>query len=221
MLVLFVLSYVSSVGQQLRTKFGDVYYEPNFYLQKYGGPEGSPYLTKKFSPAKIEGFQKTYLVRFNAVEGTIEVLMGEKQVVVLDESKTYSVTLQDGSNRTYETHRFINSKGKTEVSFFELLDAIKGRKLYIKESKKFMKKVQAQGYADEQPAHFKTMRREFYISKNPGAPLLRIPQKMKSFISFFDHNSKAMKAYIKEHKLSIDKPDDLVKIINFHYTQHG
>jgi len=129
----------------------------------------------------------------------------------------------DNSGKVFSTLKYTDLKGNENASFFELLDSTMNYKIYLKEKKRFFKKVKAQGYADGEPAKFKKVRSEFYFkdAKNRSDRLMIIPQKMSSFIAFFQDDAKSIKKYIKENKLKIDNPDDLVKIFNFYYKHQG
>lgn len=221
LLAFFLVHLTINAQQQLRTEFGNVYYPANMYKSKYNAPEGSPYLFEGFKAAKINAIEESQLVRFDAVEGNVEVMINEAKVVVLDNFKPYSITLLDDSGKIYTTHRYTDIKGNEMASFFELLNSTSNYKIYLKEKKRFFKKVKAQGYADEEPAKFKKVRSEFYIkdSKNRSDRLMIIPQKMSSFIAFFQDDAKSIKKFIKENKLKIDNPDDLVTIFDNYYKQ--
>ena len=217
-----VLCSCSIHAQQLRNDLGDVYYEPNFYMTKYDGPEGSPYLNETFTPAKIKGIEKTQLVRFDAVEGNVEVMISEQQVLVLNNTKKYSISLADGSDKVYETREFVNNKGDVNTSFFELLESTTNYKLYLKEEKKFFEKVQAQGYAAEKPARFEKIRDTYYVTdfKNGSEKLIPLPSKMKAFLAFFGDQGASVKKFIKDEKLKVDKTEDLVRILDY-YSELG
>lgn len=219
----FLVHLTINAQQQLRTEFGAVYYPANMYKTKYNAPEGSPYLYEGFKAAKINSIKESQLVRFDAVEGNVEVLINETKVVVLDNFKRYKITLLDNSAKVFSTLKYTDLKGNENASFFELLDSTMNYKIYLKEKKRFFKKVKAQGYADGEPAKFKKVRSEFYFkdAKNRSDRLMIIPQKMSSFIAFFQDDAKSIKKYIKENKLKIDNPDDLVKIFNFYYKHQG
>ena len=208
-------------GQQLRTDLGEVYYEPNFYMTKYSGTEGSPYLNESFAPAKIEGIEKTQLVRFDAVEGQVEVMVSEDQVVVLDGSKNYVITLLDGAKKRYEILEYFTPGGEVGASFFEVLESNDQFSLYLKEEKKFYKKEKAQGYASEKPARFEKIRDAYYVSdfKNPSDRLLPVPGKMKSFLAFFGDHGPEIKKFIREHKLKTDNAADLVRIFGYYFQK--
>ena len=208
-------------GQQLRTDLGEVYYEPNFYMTKYSGPEGSPYLNESFVPAKIEGIEKTQLVRFDATEGQVEVMVSEDQVVVLDQSKKYAITLLDGAKKRYEILEYIKPGGEVLASFFEVLESNDQFSLYLKEEKKFYKKEKAQGYAREKPARFEKLRDAYYVSdfKNQSDRLLPVPGKMKSFIAFLGDDGPRVKKAMKDSKLKPDNARDLVRVFELYFKK--
>lgn len=207
--------------QQLRNDLGDTFFVPNLYKTKYDSPEGSPYLNEEFVPAKINNIAETQLVRFDATLGKVEVMITRDKVVALDNSKPYTISLIDGSNKVYKTFKYKDEYGNEKTSFFELLDSSLSYKLYLKENKRFYKKVKAQGYAEEEPAHFKKIKSEFYVTdfKNQSERLLFIPQKLKPFTEFFQDDSKSIKAFIKDNKLKINDANDLVKIFKFYFEQ--
>ena len=218
-LILFALGFCLALrGQQLRNEFGDVYYEPNFYLSGYSGTEGSPYLNDTFSPARINELASTHLVRFNAVEGTVEVMVADGKLVVLDNAGPYVIALADGSGKVYETHPCVHSNGSTGNSFFELLGRTPDFALYLKEEKKFFKKESAQGYASEKPARFQKAGDSYYVSdfKNASGSLLEVPSKLKPLLEFLGGDSDSVKKFIRSEKLRPDDPGDLMRILQFH-----
>lgn len=223
--VIFIVSLLVSCftvfGQEQRNYFGDVYYVPGKYKTIYNSPEGSPYLNEEFVPAKINNITDTQLVRFDAVLGNVEVMITASKVVTIDGTKPYTISLIDGSNKVYKILKYADVNGNANTSFFELLDSTLNYKLYLKENKKFFKKVKAQGYAEETPAQFKKVKSEFYVTdfKSQSEQLLYIPQKLKPFTEFFQEDSKSIKNFIKDNKLNIGDANDLVKIFKFHFEQ--
>jgi len=219
-LIASLLAYsVTTFGQELRNQYGDIYYEPDLYKTKYNSSKGSPYLNEEFTPAKINDIEETKLVRFDAVEQNVEVMISGNKVVALDNSKSYIISLLDDSKKVYETLKYIDAKGNVNTSFFELLDSTINYKIYLKEKKKFFKKVKTKGYGDAEPAQFKKIKSEFYVTdfKNQSDQLLTIPQKFKSFTEFFQDDSNSIKKFVKENKLKIGNPNDLVKIFKYYF----
>ncbi len=216
----FLVINLAAHGQQeLRTKFGDVYYAADLYKTKYNAQESTPYLNEVFTPAKINNIRETKMVRFDAFEDRVEVRINAKKVVILQDSQSYSISLLDGSDKLYETKRYRDEKGNAKTSFFELIAHKENYKLYLKEKIKFFKGEKAQGYEAPKPAMFKKQKTTYYISdfKRQSDQLLRIPSKVKTFMEFFPSRSKPVRMFMKDNKLKIDNGDDLVKIFDFYF----
>jgi len=219
--MLIVLAFVQlcAFSQQLRNKYGDIYYDANLYGNNYNSIEGSPYLDSEFKPAKINEISETKFVRFNAFEGKIEV-KEKSGVIVLSDSDSYVITLQDGSNKIYETRNYEDEFGNSQVSFFELLKDHKNYRLYLKQDITLTKAVKAEGYAKAEPAKFKGPLDTFYVLDFIGnsQKLLPIPYRMKSFLTIFPQKHKALKSFIKEHKLKTRNAEDLIKIFDYYFS---
>ncbi|MGB5378031.1 hypothetical protein [Muriicola sp.] len=219
LLILLAFAQLGVFSQQLRNKYGDVYYDANLYDNNYESIEGSPYLDPEFKPAKINELNETKFVRFNAFEGKIEV-KEKNGVIVLSDSDSYVISLQDGSNKIYETRTFKDESGNSQVSFFELLKEQPHYKLYLKESITLTKEVKAQGYAKAEPAKFKRAVDTFYVSDfmDNSRELLIIPYRMKGLLAMFPQKQKVLKSFTKEHKLKTRNAEDLIKIFDYYFS---
>ena len=208
--------------QELRNRFGEVYYAANLYTTNYNAFEGTPYLNEEFTPAKINDVSETKLVRFDAFEDRVEIRVSANKVVILQASEPYVISLLDGSDRIFETKKSLDEKGNTTITFFELIANHKDYKLYLKEKIKFSKAEKAQGYDKAKPATFKKQHAAYYITdfKTPSGQLIRIPSKVKSFVAFLPKSSKPIKKFIKDNKIKKDKGDDLVKIFDFYFENN-
>ena len=218
-----LLISVAVCGQQeLRNRFGEVYYAANLYTTNYNAFEGTPYLNEEFTPAKINDVSETKLVRFDAFEDRVEIRVSANKVVILQASEPYVISLLDGSDRIFETKKSLDEKGNTTTTFFELIANHKDYKLYLKEKIKFSKAEKAQGYDKAKPATFKKQHAAYYITdfKTPSDQLIRIPSKVKSFVAFLPNSLKPIKKFMKDNKLKIDKGDDLLKIFDFYFENN-
>ncbi|MET7030520.1 hypothetical protein [Sediminicola luteus] len=215
------LNFTTYAQIELRGDLGDVYFSKDLYKTKYNSPSGSPYLIEKFTPAKINAINETKLVRFDAYEDRVEIMVDENQFVILTDTQPYTISLLDGSDKIYETKTYLDEKGNVKASFFELLAKQGNYKLYLKEKIEFTKAVKAQGYQDSQPAMFKKQKESYFITdfKGQSDQLLKIPHKLKNFLKLFPAHSKTIKTFIKDNKLKIDKGDDLVKIFDFYFSK--
>ncbi|ALM07991.1 hypothetical protein SB49_09400 [Sediminicola sp. YIK13] len=218
----FLLLNLTAHAQiELRGDLGDVYYSKDLYKTTYNSPEGSPYLNENFTPAKINDINETKLVRFNAYEDRIEVMVEENKVIVLPDTQTYTISLLDGSNKVFETKNYLDEKGNLKNSFFELIVIKEKHSLYLKEKIEFTKAVKAQGYQDSQPAMFKKQKESYFITdfKGQSDQLIYLPRKLKNFLKLFPAHSKTIKSFIKDNKLKIDKSGDLLKIFDFYFSR--
>lgn len=218
----FLLLNLTIYGQiELRGNLGDVYYSADLYKTKYNSPGGSPYLNENFTPAKINDISITKLVRFDAFESRVEIMVDDNKVVILPDSEPYTITLLDGSDKVFITKGYIDEKGIAKTSFFELIANNENYRLYLKEEIKFEKAVKEQGYQEGKPAMFKKQKETYYISdiKGHSDQLLKIPYKSKNFLELFPDHSKKLKTFIKENKLKIDKGDDLIEIFEFYFNK--
>ncbi len=215
------ISLSLSAQQELRGQLGEVFYTPNAYLTEYNSLISSPYLNTEFIPAKINDIRETKLVRFDVVKDRVEVKINETKVTVLDDSLLYNIVLLDDSERIYQTRDYYDEKRNVNSSFFEVLYTDTTYGLYLKERKKFIKEVKAQGYQAGSKAEFKFIRSNFYVTDfvNNSDKLLELPQSEKSFAKLFSSEAKSMLTYIKKNKLKIDNKEDLLKIFNFYFEK--
>lgn len=217
---LFLLFTVFIIGesaaQELRTQFGDVYYDVNMHRSQYNATIGTPYLKEAFTPCQINDIRETQLVRFNAYNGTVEVKISAAKVVLLDDAETYIIVLKDGSGKTYRTGKYFNHKGELENSFFELIHQSDSYQLFVKENIKYHKEVKAEGYKDAQPPSFKKAGASYFITdlweKTPHFKLL--PNRLSVFLDLFPDQSKSLKKYIRVNRLKLDNPDDLITVLD-------
>ena len=214
-----LLNLVIFAQTQLPTALGDVYYAMDLYDEEYHSPEGSPYLNKEFAPAKINEIRETKLVRFDAYEGRIEVMANAAQVIILNNSEIFRVSLLDGSDRIFETHGYIDEKGNSKHSFFEKLESRDEFKLYLKEKVKYFKSKKAQAYKAGEPAQFRKVKGTYYIIdfKSNSGKLIGIPQSKKEFVAFFGKHSKDIKNFMKDNKIKINNKEDLLKVFDFYF----
>lgn len=215
-----LITGLSINGQELRNRFGDVYYATNLYKTKYNTVESTPYLNEAFTPARINDIGETKMVRFDAFEDRVEVMINAKQVVVLQDSKSYSIALLDGSDKRYETKAYQDDKGKLKSSFFEVIAQKETYTIYLKEKKNFFKATKAQGYEASKPAMFKKQKPAFFITdfKGKSDQLIKIPSKVKTLVAFFPDRTKSVHKFIKENKLKVDNELDLEKIFDFYFN---
>ncbi len=208
---------VFAQGQYLQ-ELGARYRLPNSSGAEGTYYEGSPYLDEEFIPAKVEGFEKTQLVRFNAYEGKVELKLPGNKVYVLPESKSQSIVLLGENRRTYITDNFTDSKGDKVHGFLELMHSGESFELYVRESIRFFKKIEAEGYQKEVPPRFKKGKDAYYLKTVDTDGYMLIPSKQKAFLKLFPASEvKNIKNEIKSKDLSITDKEDLIKLFTLHW----
>ena len=219
-LLLLSLTFNCVVAQQvLTTELGNVFQPTNSYITEYNSPEGTPYLNKNFTPAKINAITETKFVRFNGYTGQIEVKADGSRVIVLDEAQAFVIKLLDGSDMVYETHEYVNEREQFKTSFFQLAHETDKFKLFVKEKIIFQKEQKAEAYKERVPPKFKDAKPDFYIEKKDENTtyLSWVPKKVNSFLKTFPDKGQDAKKFIKGNKLKLDRTEDLVKLFEFYF----
>ncbi|WP_347217453.1 hypothetical protein [Chryseobacterium sp.] len=170
--------------------------------------EGTPYLNKNFTNAKVAANYQEAPVRYNSYSDEIEFQNGDevqvlpknatfsrieftspKQVMVLletsDELSGYFIELVGGKNAAYK---------KVKTEFIEASAATKG-------------------YTEKKPASFNQLDPVYYIKTEKG--FIKKPKHQKDILSEFPDKQEALKAFFKSNKIKLDKEEGLIKLVNF------
>jgi hypothetical protein len=219
----YFLLFVTLLCAQTQNVSGDIM-DTSAYLESLTNPiydkvEGSPYLQETFVPARINGAEETKFVRFNAFDNAIEINLGNGQMMILDKRTTYLIDILDGSNRVYQTLSYRNDEDQIEMSFFERVHQEKMFSLFLKERVKLVRGVKdQQAYGGEKSDQFLKVNDVYYISnfrfKTPD--LLEVPRKRKDFFKFFTKREKEIEKFIKDKKLDMNAPNDIVTIFEYY-----
>jgi hypothetical protein len=176
--------------------------------------EGSEYLNENFTPITITKYDgKLYNGRFNAVNGEIEVKLEDNKIIALDTKADFEIKFNI-TNKTYRTEEFINNRGITKNAFLVVVNDKNDYVLLKEEIIKFHKKIEAtSSYAKGRPARYIRENDNYYIKYNDTVAF--ISQKKKDLFKMFPEQSRKIKAYIKENKISLKDEDDLIKIVGY------
>lgn len=184
--------------------------------------KGSRYLNEEFIPARINTIKEVQLIRFNAVENTIELKDSKDKILILSKSYDYSIKLLDGSNKLYETHSYIDEDGAKAISFFEKIYTTEKYALYLKERIIYKPgKKATSSYEQDLPGKFKKGNTIFYVTdlnpKNTG--LIAVSKKKKTLSVLFQKQAKTIDKFIKKEGLKMDKKEDIISILNFYFEK--
>ncbi len=178
--------------------------------------DGSPYLYKEYSPAKISLLTNICLVNFDAYLDNMEIERNDKIYYLPKNDFTYTIKFQH-LKTTYQLFNFEKRKLITP-GFFVVLKKEKDFYLLKKQKiKKLEAKKAKNGYDKSRPITFIKTKDSYYISfKNHNA--LKIPSSKKQFSLLFTPHNKEIYTYIKEHRINPKKEKDLLKVCNYYTT---
>lgn len=172
----------------------------------YDEIQGSPYLSKNFSIAKVgENFEEVP-VRYNSYKDEIEFQKDGKPQVLPKDSKFSKIEIKSPR----QTFVFLNTPEDSGY-FIELVNG--KNSLYKKVKTIFRDAVPAaNSYASDKPAQFKMQDPVYYIktqntfikAKNQKEVMEQLPDKKEGLISFF-----------KSNKIKFDREEDLINLVNF------
>jgi hypothetical protein len=90
--------------------------------------------------------------------------------------------------------------------------------LYLKERVKLVRGVKdQQAYGGEKPDKFLKVNDGYFINnfRSSTPELLEIPHKKKDFFRFFLNRQKEIEKFVKEKKLKVDTPEDIIIIFEY------
>jgi hypothetical protein len=176
----------------------------------WGDYQGSPYLEKNYSPAKISATDNIYSVKYNAYTDKMEVILNGV-VKALHPRSNYTVEFIN-KNKVYKV--FSNNKG--EKGYFVVLFEGEKSMLLVKETINFYKEVKPKsGYDEYEPPQFKREKDRFYMGLKDATSIL-LSNKKKDFYATFGEFSEEIKKFVKSEKLNLKDPADLITIFNYY-----
>jgi len=175
---------------------------------KYDEIQGSPYLSKSFSNAKIgENFEEVP-VRYNSYKDEIEFQKDGKILVLPKESKFSRIEIKSPP----QNFVVLDSNDELKGYFIELMNG--KYSLYKKEKTIFRDYVPAaSSYASDKPASFKNQDPIFYIKTENS--IIKNPKNQKDIIEKFPDKKEILTLFFKSNKIKFDKEEDLIKLVNF------
>jgi len=178
--------------------------------------DGSPYLYKEFSPAKISLLKEICLVNFDAYKNKMEIEKNGKIYYLPKNNFDYDIQFLN-SKKTYQLFNYEKNK-ETIPNFFQILTKNKDVYLLKKECiRKLEAKKTSNGYDKLRPITFKRTKDSYYACFENNIAL-EVPSKKKHFANLFNNHYKEIIAYMKSNKLSHKKEEDLIQIFQYYYS---
>ncbi|WP_372473782.1 hypothetical protein AB4865_00490 [Capnocytophaga sp. ARDL2] len=174
--------------------------------------DGSVYFhnNNNFERARINGGTETFNIRYNALKDIMEYSEVKDSYIELYKDKNTKVDFVSGETFELKTYPF---KKNEETGYLQLWS--KGTTPIYKRSRKYLQAASAQtdSYGGvRKQAEYKSEKANYFIEKDGKL----IPfDKIKDIIALFPSKEKEAKTYLKNNKVSLERRDELEKLINF------
>lgn len=174
---------------------------------------GSPYLNEEFKTGyliKIDNsITKDLKLRYNIYSDNIEFMNKETIQVAPSENFTNKVIIGE---KTFKYTSY-NIKNKTQLGFLE--QVVKGDCcLYYQHRVELIEAVTSLSYSNPEPAKFIKQRGQFFIQLS-GKTINSVKRK-KDLFKQFTNNKKEIEKFVKIEKLSLNKKEDLIKLVQYY-----
>ncbi len=175
--------------------------------------EGSRYYEKEFTKSNVlladGNWYNNVMLRYDAFEDVFE-MQQNNQVFMLPKDKEINTVIMGA-----DTIKSIKYKIGNKEDFQNFYQVVSGKlSLYILRSKAFVGAQAPRGFEDAKPAKFVDVRDEYFWSFNGTTDLQKVGNKKEiaAYLEGIDAFS-----YIKQEKISINKLEGLLKLVN-HYN---
>jgi hypothetical protein len=174
----------------------------------YDNIQGSPYLSKSFSVAKVADSYEEVPVRYNSYKDEIE-FQKNGNTLVLPKEKVFSRIEVKSPKQTFV---LLNLDDDLKGYFIELVN---GKYSLYKKIKTIFKDFTpaANSYTQDRPAIFKNQDPIYYIKIENL--MIKKFKNQKEITEQFPDKKETLNIFFKSNKIKFDKEDDLIKLVNF------
>jgi hypothetical protein len=209
-----------SFGQEIPT-LRDFY--DNFRRNKYEGGndanpniKGSPHENSEFVKGDVYTNLKQHYegipLRYNIFSSRMEFKNPEGEVYEITPLEIIDSVIIGDSKYVYLPYQ----SGTRQVrSFFKVLTSQEPL-LLLKMNVVFKEAEPPGGYKEAVPASFERLQDDFYLTIKPGEPV-KFSGK-KEFLELFPEYKTKLESFIKENKIRFNKPDEVVRVMEYIYS---
>ena len=176
--------------------------------------EGSPYLNDEFKEGTVFMTSKTKFVemplRYNIFNDQVEFRSDDGSLMVLSVPEVIEKVEFGETTLEYSVYSQLN---KIRRGFFVVLE--KGEaSLYSRPRVTFEDARKPGAYSEAKPPRFIKRPDEYYIriGKEPA----ELISKKKDIEELFTEHEKEMQEFIRKNKININRPEDLIKVVQFY-----
>ncbi len=214
--LVFIISFCNSILAQDNTEgaklVGQNFTNPNRLKNK---PQGSTYLQKMFTVAKVEKLNIKAFMRYNVFDDNFEFITPKNDTLILDKIDDFGTIIFAATNKKYKLTQYVDTKNKLFngylISLYEKGDFV----LYKKENITFYEEKLAKTSLErDMPAKF-VKSSDFYFFKTKDKGTVEFPENKKQLLKLFPDKKEVIETFLKENKLNFDDESDKMKIIDF------
>ncbi|MEM9363526.1 MAG: hypothetical protein AAGA43_12880 [Bacteroidota bacterium] len=217
-ILLLILNAKAQITQNSNASIKDISFFVVVNNPKYSDVEGTKYIFEEFVPSKINNLDKTYPVRFDAVDNIMEFKENDQEIKGVTPSREYRVLFSDGSNRIFMSKTIINESGDLQRLFLEEIVTNQSYSLYKRVRINYVPAKPAKSsYEPEVPAIFKKLSDSYYVDyvNDDIDYLLQIPKTKKKIRTFFGDLGSEILKFAKKEGLKFDSQENLIKILDY------
>jgi len=208
-------------GSSLSINLDDFYkrFKNYEYSQKQGEKSdilGSPYESDEFVPGSIVTLTKQHYVgipmRFNIFSDQVEFKVPDGGIFAIGLPEIIDSVRIGDKTFIYYPYKY---SFKIQKGYFKVLTP--GSPALLQKMNIYLKPAEPpRPYKDPIPPTFVRTPDEFYLAFSPDAAL-KITGK-RDFLNTLNKNRSELEQFIKKNKLKLDKPDDLVKLMEYYFS---
>lgn len=185
------------------------------FSKRFTNTEGSPYLQKMFSLAKISTVSKSVLMRYDVFSDEFEFIDSKKDTLLLIKSAQFNSITFTGTNTKYQLVNYINDKKEATLGYLIHLYEKNGYTLFKKQNiSYFAEKKATVTFQKTTPAQFVPSKDSYYL-KNGDKGISEFPSNKKNLLKLFPDKKDDIEAFLKKNAIDFSKESDKIKIVDF------
>jgi len=187
------------------------------FQQGFANAKGTPYIQEEYTLASISGLTTNYMVKYNAFNDEMELLLEAKKVNYIQKEKGLVVTLKTNTPKAYVCLGYNDDQKKYRLGYFASAGVIKeGYLLFLREKISFQEaKPPRSGYERPTPAGFKQPTYTFFVWESAAEQLIEVPRTKIGFIKMFPQRN--LREFFKSGTYDLDVEEDLLQVVKYCY----
>jgi hypothetical protein len=185
------------------------------YHPTYSKTQGSPYLNKAFSHAKVGDVVQNALLRYNACYDEFEFINSKNDTLVLNNAAVFSTITITYPKAVYQYVNFTEKNGKFNTGYLVNLFEKNGFILYKRQKIKYYDAIPAKSsYDTSTQARFVPLKDTFFLKKIEGE-IFELPSNKKEFLKLYPEKKPEIEIFIKQNDIDLEKEQDVIKLIEY------